>query len=102
MRCILAGLTLALGLVAGVCSTAAFIPQVLKIWREGDSEAISLRMYIWRVVGFVLWLVYGFALGSVPLVIFNIISMALGGTILVLKLRALRAPATPLNHGLAG
>jgi MtN3 and saliva related transmembrane protein len=76
-----------LGLVAGCCSTVAFVPQVLKIWREGDTRAISLRMYLMRVAGFVLWLGYGFALGSVPLVVFNVLNLLLGGTVLALKLR---------------
>lgn len=82
-------LTLVVGLVAGILSTIAFVPQVVKIWREGDCDAISLRMYAWRCVGFVLWLAYGIALGSVPLVLVNIISLALGTVILVLKLKAL-------------
>ena len=34
-----------LGLVAGCCTSYAFVPQVLKIWREGDTHAISARMY---------------------------------------------------------
>src|SRR5687768_3625931 len=76
-----------LGMVAGCCSTVAFVPQVLKIWREGDTRAISARMYIMRNTGFVLWLAYGFALGSIPLIVFNIVSLLLGGTVLVLKLR---------------
>ena len=75
------------GVVAGCCSTPAFVPQVLKIWREGDTRAISTRMYVLRDVGFVLWLAYGLALGSAPLVVFNVVSLLLGGTILVLKLR---------------
>jgi MtN3 and saliva related transmembrane protein len=45
-----------LGLAAGCCTAYAFVPQVLKIWREGDTRAISLRMYLMRVAGFVLWL----------------------------------------------
>ncbi len=61
----------AVGMVAGCCSTAAFVPQVLKIRREGDTRAISARMYVLRDLGFVLWLAYGLALGSVPLVVFN-------------------------------
>src|ERR671916_2693751 len=77
-----------LGMVAGTCSTFAFVPQVLKIWREGDTHAISLRMYLMRVTGFVLWLWYGFVIGSAPIIIFNIVSLALGGTVLLLKLRA--------------
>jgi MtN3 and saliva related transmembrane protein len=80
---------LLLGLVAGCVSTYAFIPQVLKIWRERDCLAISLKMYVLRLVGFVLWLAYGFALGSMPLVFFNILNLALGGAILVFKLQAI-------------
>ena len=77
----------AVGVIAGCLSTAAFVPQVLKIWREGDTRAISTRMYVLRDAGFVLWLAYGLALGSVPLIVFNIASLLLGGTILLLKLR---------------
>jgi MtN3 and saliva related transmembrane protein len=84
-----------LGMVAGCCSTFAFVPQVLKIWREGDTRAISTRMYVLRIVGFVLWLAYGFALGSIPLIVFNIVSLLLGGTVLVLKLRPARAARHP-------
>ncbi len=76
-----------LGLVAGCCTAYAFVPQVLKIWREGDTRAISTRMYVLRVTGFVLWLAYGFALGSIPLIAFNILNLLLGGTVLVLKRR---------------
>lgn len=75
-----------LGLIAGTCSTAAFVPQVVKIWREGDTHAISTRMYSVRVFGFSLWLLYGFGMGSPPLMIFNTLSILLGGTILWLKL----------------
>ena len=77
-----------LGVIAGCFSTFALVPQVLKIWREGDTEAISLRMYVMRVAGFALWLWYGFLIGSLPLIVFNILSLALGGTVLFLKARA--------------
>ena len=87
-----------LGLVAGCCSTFAFVPQVLKIWREGDTDAISLRMYVMRVAGFVLWLAYGFALGSVPLVVFNVLNLLLGGMILALKLRGRERPDRALQY----
>lgn len=80
---------LLLGLVAGCLSTYAFVPQVLKIWRERDCVAISLRMYVLRLIGFVLWLGYGAALGSVPLIVFNLLNLGLGGAILVFKLQAL-------------
>ena len=87
-----------LGLVAGCCSSLAFVPQVLKIWREGDTRAISLRMYLMRVAGFVLWLGYGLALGSVPLVVFNVLNLLLGGTVLALKVRGDARPGPRLDH----
>jgi MtN3 and saliva related transmembrane protein len=77
----------ALGTVAGILSTSSFVPQVLKAWREGDTGAISKRMYMVTVTAFVLWTVYGFVLGSLPLIVFNALSLVLSGTILVLKLR---------------
>ncbi len=87
-----------LGLVAGCCSTAAFVPQVLKIRREGDTRAISLRMYVMRVAGFVLWLGYGFALGSLPLIVFNALNLLLGGAALALKVRGDARPDRASAH----
>ena len=76
-----------LGTVAGTLSTASFVPQVIKAWKEGNTEAISKRMYIVTVSAFTLWIVYGFVLGSMPLIVFNALSLALSATILILKLR---------------
>src|SRR4051794_31252965 len=90
------------GMVAGCCSTLAFVPQVLKIWREGDTRAISTRMYVLRSAGFVLWLAYGLALGSPPLVVFNVVSLLLGGTVLVLKLRGNTARGRVPRHVAVG
>jgi MtN3 and saliva related transmembrane protein len=59
------------GVVAGCCSTLAFVPQVLKIRREGDTRAIPTRTYVLRDAGFVPWLAYGLALGGAPLVVLD-------------------------------
>jgi MtN3 and saliva related transmembrane protein len=88
----------AVGMIAGCLSTAAFVPQVLKIWREGDTRAISTRMYVLRDLGFVLWLAYGLALRSAPLIVFNVLSLLLGGTILVLKLRGRAREARAIHE----
>lgn len=81
------------GTVAGICSTVSFIPQVLKAWREGDTEAISLRMYVVTVTAFSLWIFYGVLIGSGPIMLFNSLSLILSGTILALKLRHKRRAA---------
>jgi MtN3 and saliva related transmembrane protein len=76
-----------IGTVAGILSTTSFVPQVLKAWREG-TESISQRMYMVTVSAFTLWTIYGFVIGSWPVVVFNALSLILSGTILVLKLRS--------------
>ena len=80
-------LAVTLGTLAGVLSTASFVPQVVKALREHDTAAISKRMYLVNVTAFVLWTLYGFVLGSIVLVVFNGLSLALAGTILFLKIR---------------
>jgi MtN3 and saliva related transmembrane protein len=77
----------AVGVAAALCSMGSFLPQVVKIWRERDASAVSLRMYVVTVAGFSLWTLYGVLLGSWPLVGSNLISLGLSAAILVLKLK---------------
>ena len=76
-----------LGGAAALCSMASFTPQLVKIWRERDAEQVSLRMYLVTVCGFALWTLYGALLGRWPLILSNLVSLALASAILVLKLR---------------
>ena len=41
-------LTTVLGLTAGLCTTLAFVPQVLKTWRTHHTRDISLGMFVHR------------------------------------------------------
>ena len=77
----------ALGFLAGALTTAAFVPQVLKSWQTRDLSGISLRMYSLFTAGVALWLIYGIALTSWPIIIANAITLALALFILVMKLR---------------
>jgi MtN3 and saliva related transmembrane protein len=76
-----------LGAAAGLCTVGRFVPQVVKAWREGDTNAISLRMYLVLVAGFVLWLGYGLLIGSWPIILVNAGNLVLSAAILRLKLR---------------
>jgi len=76
----------ALGMVAGILSTTSFMPQVKKAWQDG-TESISKRMYLVTVSAFVLWTAYGVLLGSLPLILFNALSLCLSGAILFLNIR---------------
>ena len=59
------------GPFAGLCSTASFVPQVVKSGAEGDTGAISKRMYIVTVSAFTLWIAYGLMIWSVPIIVFK-------------------------------
>jgi MtN3 and saliva related transmembrane protein len=77
----------AVGAVASACSVISFAPQLLKILRDHDVSAVSLRMYLVTVVGFSIWIVYGLMIASWPIVVSNSASLCLSAAILALKWR---------------
>jgi MtN3 and saliva related transmembrane protein len=77
-----------IGLLAGAGTTASFVPQVLKIFRDGDTSAISLGMYTMFFSGVCLWLIYGIMSDQLPVILPNLITMLLAGVVLTLKVIA--------------
>lgn len=75
------------GYVAAAMTTLAFVPQALKTIRTRDTRSISLGMYVVFTVGIGFWLLYGIALNSMPMILSNIVTFLLSGTILALKLK---------------
>jgi MtN3 and saliva related transmembrane protein len=89
-----------IGSTAAVCTTVAFLPQLIRVWRRKSAEDISLIMFLLFSAGVALWLVYGLRIGSFPVAAANAVTLALALAILVLKLRysgrkAVLASATP-------
>ena len=80
----------ALGMVAGLCTSFSFVPQVIKAWHEGDTEALSKRMYFASLAAYSLWIVHGLMIASIPVILFNGLNLVFAGAILALKLRVLR------------
>jgi len=79
------------GLLAGSLTTLAFVPQVLRTWKTRSARDISLATYLMFSCGVLLWLVYGFMLHALPVILANGITLLLSGTILVLKIHDLLA-----------
>jgi MtN3 and saliva related transmembrane protein len=75
------------GVVAGLCSMASFIPQIIKIVKERDASSVSLRMYAVTTIGFICWTAYGALSGSWPVILANAVCLCLVITILILRLR---------------
>jgi len=76
-----------LGLVAGVLTTVAFVPQAVKSWRSRSTRDVSLAMMVILIVGMTLWLVYGILRSDLPLIAANGTTLLLAGSILVCKVR---------------
>jgi len=79
--------TTMIGLIAATCTTCSFLPQVIKIVQSKRTRDVSLLMYAVLSTGLFLWLVYGFILKDVPLIVANSISFTLSLCVLVLKIR---------------
>lgn len=81
------GLTELLGSLAACCTTAAFVPQLVRVWRTKSTRDVSLGMFLLFCVGLGLWLVYGARLESTPLIASNAVTLVLAFGILAAKLR---------------
>ena len=76
-----------IGGMAAFCTTIAFIPQVVKIWRTKHTKDISLGMYIIFTFGVLCWLIYGIYLVSIPMILANSVTIVLACTILIFKIK---------------
>lgn len=74
-----------LGYAAATLTTAAFVPQALMTFRTRDVSGVSLGMYSVFTMGVALWLLYGWALKSWPIVLANCVTLLLAGSILAMK-----------------
>jgi MtN3 and saliva related transmembrane protein len=77
------------GLLAGMLTTVGFIPQIVKGYRTKHMDDVSLTMPILLSMGMALWFSYGVILGDLPIMLWNLIALALNITVifLILKLR---------------
>lgn len=76
-----------LGLIAGGCTTIAFLPQVIKTWKSRSAKDLSLSMFSIFCLGVTLWLVYGFMVHDIPVIVANMLTLMLASTLLFFKLR---------------
>lgn len=76
-----------LGFIAGILTTVAFIPQVVKIWKSKHTQDISLGMFVIFSARVFLWLLYGVQIGATPVVIANTVTLGLALTILIFKIK---------------
>jgi MtN3 and saliva related transmembrane protein len=77
----------ALGLVAGVVSTFASAPQLIKILRTRSAADVSLAMFVMALAGTVLWGAYGWLKDAPSILFWNSVAFFQFVAIIVLKVR---------------
>ena len=82
-----------LGALAATCTALSYIPQVRKALPRGSTGDLSVRMLAILTAGLALWVAYGMVKGDWILVLANVVGGTLAATVLVCKLRDMRAGA---------
>ena len=72
---------------AALLTTIAFVPQAVKIWRSKSARDLSLAMYSILWVGIGLWVAYGLYIGSIGMIVGNVITWLLASSILYVIVR---------------
>ncbi len=75
-----------IGSLAGLCTTVAFLPQLVQIYKAKSGKGISTVMYCIFCFGICLWLCYGWLLGEVPMMVTNAVTLVLALAVLTMKL----------------
>ena len=74
------------GYIAAILTTAAFLPQLIKTLKTKKAEDVSLVTLIMFICGVVCWIIYGYKISSLPILIANIITLILNLFILISKI----------------
>ncbi|BAI88643.1 hypothetical protein B9T07_06130 [Limnospira fusiformis CCALA 023] len=76
-----------IGLLAGMLTTIAFLPQAIKTWKTKSTRDVSLGMFVIFCTGVFLWIVYGTLIKDLPIILTNVATLVLASTILWFKLK---------------
>ena len=64
-----------LGIIAGTLGVIAWVPQLNEVWKQKKHEGISLPTLYLICTALLLWLVYGFIIGSIAIIISNLAAL---------------------------
>src|SRR5215211_7398677 len=72
--------------VYGVAAAAAALLQARQILRRRQSCEVSARFFASYVGGYAIWLLYGASIGSMPLILVDLVGLLCGGLTLTITL----------------
>ena len=74
------------GYFAAFLTTAAFLPQLIKTLKTKKAEDVSLVTLIMFICGVCSWIIYGYKISSIPILIANLVTFILNMFILIFKI----------------
>lgn len=77
-------ITGAIGTIAAICTTGAFVPQIIKIKKQGGKDVSYLMLFVY-LIGVLLWLGYGLLFHAPAVIWANIVAAVLVSSSLILK-----------------
>jgi MtN3 and saliva related transmembrane protein len=69
--------TLSLGFLAAALTTGAWVPQLVRSWRQRSSRDLSWTYLATTATGLSLWLAYGLSTGDGAIIAANLVSLVL-------------------------
>ena len=74
------------GYFAAILTTVAFIPQLIKTLKTKKADDVSLITLIMFIIGVLSWIIYGYKISSLPILLANLITFILNLLILISKI----------------
>ena len=76
-----------IGFIAALLTSMAFVPQVIKVIRDKQTDGISLPMYLIFVSGVVCWIIYGLLIKDMAILTANVITFSLAFPVLIMVIK---------------
>ena len=76
-----------IGFFAAFCTTIAFLPQAIKVYKTKSTKDISLYMFLIFTIGVLSWLIYGLIIEDWPVILANAVTLILSFFILIYKIK---------------
>jgi len=70
-----------------MCTTIAFIPQAIKVYKTKHTKDISIGMFLLMSIGLIFWTIYGIMILSYPIIIANVVTIVFAVFILLMKIK---------------
>ena len=87
-----------LGLLSGMLTTCAWLPQLLRTWRRGRADDISYTYLAVFATGVLGWLAYGLLAAQPAVFAANVVTFTLIAALALLKTRPRRPPGRPRRY----